>query len=84
MKWLGDCEFHYPISDAIMETLVLKSFDVFDNFEDHTPVETDCFQWWVTLGVGPADEDGETLYQICVCTPRWLEQRFGVNDKKMP
>ncbi len=65
-----------------METLILKGLEVAgDYLNDHQPRDADCFELWVTLSVGPADTDGATIYQLCICTPKWLEQCFEVNEK---
>jgi hypothetical protein len=68
-----------------METLVLKGLDVAgDYLEDRQPVDRDCFELWVTLSIGSSDENGSTLYELCICTPKWLERRFEkcANKKK--
>lgn len=45
-------------------------------FEEYCPEDGEYFGLWVTITIGPDDEEGGHLYQMLVCTPKWLRNEF--------
>jgi len=57
----------------------LHSPDVY-NLEDYRPENPEKFSFLLQAMVGPEGKDGEESFDIEVCTPRWLEETYGVED----
>jgi hypothetical protein len=56
---------------------IVKNIDLGSHigFDEYCPEEDECFGVWITVHVGPDDEEGSHLYQILVCTPEWIKQK---------
>ncbi|QEY65370.1 hypothetical protein FXN65_26155 [Metapseudomonas lalkuanensis] len=55
---------------------ILKSIDMngLVGFDDFQPEDEKDFGVWLTVQVGPDDQDGGHLFQIFICTPNWLKK----------
>jgi Immunity protein 8 len=57
----------------------LHSPDVYD-LENYKPEDPEKFSFLLQAIVGPEDKDGEESFDIEVCTPKWLEDTYGIDD----
>lgn len=49
-------------------------------FDDFWPDDGKKFGVWLTLTVGPDDQDGGHLFQVLVCTPDWLKKECSAHQ----
>ena len=56
----------------------LHSTDIAD-VETYLPDEEDNFGFVLRAMVGPMDGEGEESFDIIVCTPRWLLEKYGTS-----
>lgn len=61
---------------AILKGLHSTDIDV----ETYLPDEEDKFGFVLRAMVGPMGEDGEDSFDITVCTPKWLMERYGTSE----
>jgi len=54
----------------------LHSPDVPD-LKNYSPEQPDIFGFLLQLIIGPADQAGEESFDVIVCTPEWLKQRYA-------
>ncbi len=61
---------------------VLKSLHSTDvaQVENYLPHEEDNFGFTLRAMVGPMDGEGEESFDIVVCTPKWLMEKYGASD----
>lgn len=61
-----------------MKKLTLKGID-FDSFDiaSFSPEIPDNFCIWPTLTIAPDDISGGHLFQVAICTPKWLAHRVS-------
>jgi len=57
----------------------LHSTDVPD-VETYVPEEEDNFGFVLRAMIGPRDREGEESFDIIVCTPKWLTEKYGPSD----
>lgn len=57
----------------------LHSPDIYD-LESYQPENPERFGFLLQVMVGPEGKDGEESFDIEVCTPKWLEETYGVDD----
>ena len=57
----------------------LHSPDIHD-LEKYQPENPGEFAFLLQAMVGPEGEEGEESFDIEVCTPKWLEEHYGVDD----
>lgn len=57
----------------------LHSPDIYDLEHFHAE-DPENFAFLLQVMVGPEGEDGEESFDIEVCTPKWLEQTYGVDE----
>ena len=57
----------------------LHSPDIYD-LENYQPENTEKFAFLLQIMVGPEGKDGEESFDIEVCTPKWLEETYGIDD----
>lgn len=57
---------------------VIKSIDLNDaiGFDQYWPDDEQCFGIWLTVQIGPDDQEGGHLFQILVCTPDWIKSNY--------
>ncbi|MGE1005651.1 immunity 8 family protein [Ralstonia pseudosolanacearum] len=55
---------------------IVKSIDTGSHvaFDKYRPDDETCFGLWLTVLVGPDDEEGGHLYRILVCTADWIKR----------
>jgi hypothetical protein len=58
---------------------IIKNIDTgsFVSFDQYCPESEACFGTWLTVHIGPDDQEGAHLFQILVCTPDWIKQEYG-------
>ena len=61
---------------------VLKGLysDDIPNVETYVPDEEDNFGFVLRAMVGPLDGEGEESFDIVVCTPKWLAEKYGPSE----
>jgi hypothetical protein len=54
---------------------IVKDYDSpqIDDFETFEPEDPENFSFGLTITVGAEGEQGEDLFDLFVCTPKWLE-----------
>jgi hypothetical protein len=57
----------------------LHSNDVAD-IEAYMPEEDDNFGFTLRAMIGPLGEEGEESFEITVCTPKWLIEKYRPSD----
>jgi hypothetical protein len=57
----------------------LRSIDITD-LENYAPQEGDNFGFVLRAMVGPMNGEGEESFDITVCTPRWLNEKYRISD----
>lgn len=57
----------------------IHSPDIYD-LENYQPENPGVFGFLLQAMVGPEGKDGEESFDIEVCTPRWLEETYGVDE----
>jgi len=57
----------------------LHSPDIAD-LARYTPDESDNFGFLLQLMAGPVGEPGEESFDILVCTPRWLTEKYRTDE----
>jgi hypothetical protein len=57
----------------------LHSTDIAD-IENYLPGEDDNFGFTLRAMVGPVVGEGEESFDIVVCTPKWLMEKYGASD----
>ncbi|WP_187669686.1 immunity 8 family protein [Zestomonas carbonaria] len=57
----------------------LHSPDVYD-LESFQPENPEVFGFLLQVMVGPEGKEGEESFDIEVCTPRWLENTYGMDE----
>jgi hypothetical protein len=62
---------------AVMKSL--HSTDIAD-VETYLPDEEDNFGFTLRVMVGPMNQEGEESFDIIVCTPKWLMEKYGASD----
>jgi hypothetical protein len=55
---------------AELKSLICSDFDM----RVYVPETPDTFAFWVEMEIGPLGQEGSDLFQVLVCTPRWLEK----------
>ena len=55
---------------AELKSLMCSDFDM----RTYVPETSDTFAFWVEMEIGPVGEESSDLFQVLVCTPRWLEK----------
>lgn len=64
-----------------MMKLALKGIDFGSiDLNSYTPDVVDNFCLWLTLSIGLANQDGGHLFQVGVCTVRWLEHHLPSDE----
>jgi immunity protein 8 of polymorphic toxin system len=48
--------------------------------ENYLPGEDDNFGFVLRAMVGPLDGEGEESFDIVVCTPKWLAEKYGPSE----
>lgn len=61
------------------EIKALHSPDVHD-LRTFKPTKRDNFGFLLQLIVGPQGEMGEESFDMIVCTPKWLEENYSINE----
>jgi Immunity protein 8 len=56
----------------------LRSTDI--EVENYLPDEEDTFGFTLRAMVGPMGGQGEESFDIVVCTPKWLMEKYGASD----
>ena len=58
---------------------IVKGIDIGGHigFDQYWPEDPSCFGLWLTVQVGPDDEEGGHLYQILACTPAGITREYG-------
>jgi len=56
----------------------LHSTDI--DIETYMPDKEDNFGFVLTAMVGPMDSEGKESFDITVCTPQWLKERYGTSE----
>jgi hypothetical protein len=61
---------------------VLKGLysDDLANIETYVPDEEDNFGFVLRALVGPLNGEGEESFDIVVCTPKWLAEKYGPSE----
>jgi hypothetical protein len=63
-----------------MKNLILKSIDLgADNPETYQPDNPYNFSVSLTILVGPSNQEGGHLFQVCFCTLTWLAHQLSIN-----
>lgn len=57
----------------------LHSPDIYD-LENYQPEDPEVFGFLLQAMVGPEGNEGEESFDIEVCTPRWLERTYGMDE----
>lgn len=57
----------------------LHSPDIYD-LENYQPENAENFAFLLQAMVGPEGEEGEESFDIEVCTPKWLEETYDIDD----
>jgi hypothetical protein len=67
--------------DLLMRALVRRfhSPEIFD-LEAYRPADPSSFGFLLQVLAGTSGEDGEDSFNVIVCTPRWLEERYRSTD----
>ena len=47
------------------------------NLESYTPQVGDNFSFLLQIMAGPSGQEGEESFDVLICTPKWLEERFS-------
>jgi len=55
---------------AELKSLMCSDFDM----RTYVPETRDLFAFWVEMEIGPVGEKSSDLFQVFVCTPKWLDQ----------
>ena len=55
---------------------IVKSFICIDHdpLELYTPKDIYNFELWLQIFVGVEDQVGEEMFQLCVCSTKWIEK----------
>lgn len=61
---------------AVLKRLYSTDLDA----ETYLPDEVDNFGFVLRAMIGPMGEEGEDSFDITVCTPRWLIERYGTSE----
>lgn len=61
---------------AILKGLHSTDIDV----DTYLPDQEDNFGFVLRAMVGPMGEEGEDSFDITVCTPKWLMERYGTSE----
>jgi hypothetical protein len=58
--------------------VIVKNIDTGSNiaFDSYYPEDEEYFGQWLTMLVGPDNEEGGHLYQVLVCTPEWIKREY--------
>lgn len=57
----------------------LHSPDIYD-LENYRPENAESFAFLLQAMVGPEGKEGEESFDIEVCTPKWLEETYKLDD----
>jgi hypothetical protein len=57
----------------------LLSIDIAD-LENYVPHEDDNFGFILRAMVGPMNGEGEESFDITICTPKWLTEKYGTSE----
>ncbi|MBS1665187.1 MAG: immunity 8 family protein [Bacteroidetes bacterium] len=50
------------------------------DFDVYWPEDDEVFAFLISVGVGPRGTQAEESFDIQVCTPKWLLQKYSEND----
>ncbi len=48
----------------------------YDPLCSYQPEDIHFFKFWIEISVGIEGEVGEELFQVCVCSPKWIENQL--------
>ena len=51
-----------------------------DDLENYRPKDPRKFAFLLQAMIGPEGKEGEESFDIEVCTPKWLEETYGLED----
>ncbi|MEJ1334509.1 MAG: immunity 8 family protein [Candidatus Sedimenticola sp. (ex Thyasira tokunagai)] len=51
-----------------------------DSLSSYQPEEPECFAFLLQAMIGPKGEDWEESFDIEVCTPKWIEKTYGLDE----
>ena len=51
-----------------------------DDLESFKPSEPDRFAFLLQILVGPENDQGEESFDVLICTPRWMLEKYSEND----
>lgn len=61
---------------AVLKDLHSTDIDI----ETYLPEEEDNFGFLLRAMVGPLGEEGKESFDITVCTPKWLMEKYGTSE----
>ena len=64
-----------------MNKPTLKGIDFgAEELNTYTPPIPDNFCIWLTLAIGPEDEESSDLFQVAICTGSWLTHQLSIKS----
>ena len=61
---------------SIINSFICADHDPLDSYQ---PEDMNMFHFWVEISVGIEGEEGEDLYQVSICSQKWIEERIKEN-----